>query len=71
MSRLLRVGPYRFFCYAGHYDEPPHIHIEHDADGAKFWLDSIRLQSSRGFSRTEISLIPKLIEANQAQLLAG
>ncbi|MDS3862295.1 DUF4160 domain-containing protein [Thermosynechococcaceae cyanobacterium BACA0444] len=71
MPTLLRVGPYRFFCYVGDYNEPPHIHIEPDADEAKFWLDPIRLQSNRRFSRTEISRIQKLIQENQAQLLAG
>jgi hypothetical protein len=26
MPTLLRVGPYRFFCYAGDGNEPPHVH---------------------------------------------
>jgi len=32
MPTLLRVGAYRFFCYAGNRDELPHIHIERDED---------------------------------------
>ncbi len=71
MPTLLTIGPYRFFCYAGDRDEPPHVHIERDQDEAKFWLDPIQLQSNRGFSRTEINRIQKLAEDNQAQLLAG
>ena len=62
MPTLLTVGPYRFFCYAGDRDEPPHVHIERDKDEAKFWLDPIRIQSNRGFSRTEINRIQKLVE---------
>ncbi|MGV0028129.1 DUF4160 domain-containing protein [Phormidesmis priestleyi] len=71
MPTLLTVGPYRFFCYAGDQDEPPHVHIERDKDEAKFWLDPIRIQSNRGFSRTEINRIQKLVEEHQEQLLAG
>ncbi len=71
MPTLLRVGGYRFFCYAGDRDEPPHIHIERDADQAKFWLSPIRLQKNKGFSRTEINYIQKLIQEHQEQLLAG
>jgi hypothetical protein len=72
MPTLLTVGPYRFFCYAGDRDEPPHVHVERDQDEAKFWLeDPIRIQSNRGFSRTEINRIQKLVEEHQEQLLAG
>ncbi len=71
MPTLLTVGPYRFFCYAGDRHEPPHIHVERDKDEAKFWLAPIRLQSNRGFSRTEINRIQKLVEEHQEQLLVG
>jgi len=71
MPTLLRVGSYRFFCYAGDRDESPHIHIERDEDQAKFWLSPIRLQKNKGFSRTEINHIQKLIQEHQEQLLAG
>ncbi len=71
MPTLLTVGPYRFFCYAGGRDEPPHVHIERDQDEAKFWLAPIRIQSNRGFSRTEINRIQKLVEEHQEQLLVG
>jgi len=71
MPTLLTVGSYRFFCYAGDSDEPPHVHIERDKDEAKFWLEPIRLQSNRGFSRTEINRIQKLVEEHKEQLLVG
>ncbi len=71
MPTLLNIGAYRFFCYAGDRDEPPHVHVERDGDEAKFWLDPIRLQSNRGFSRIEINRIQKLVEKYQDQLLGG
>jgi len=71
MPTLLTVGPYRFFCYAGDRHEPPHVHIERDSDEAKFWLDPIRMQFNKGFSRTELNRVQKLIEKHQEQLLAG
>ena len=51
--------------------EPPHIHVERDREIAKFWLQLVRLQSNRGFNRTEINRIQKLVQENQEQLLAG
>ena len=68
MPTFLTVGPYRFFCYAGDHDEPPHIHIERDQDEAKFWLNPVRLQSNKGFNRKEINRIQKLVEEYQKQL---
>jgi hypothetical protein len=69
MPTILRVGPYRFFFYAGDKDEPPHIHIERDDKLAKFWLDPVRLQSSKGFGRTELAKIRKIIEQNRTKLM--
>jgi hypothetical protein len=71
MPTLLAVGPYRFFCYAGDREEPPHVDVERDKDEAKFWLDPTRLQRNRGFSRSEINRVQKLVEEHQEQLLAG
>jgi len=69
MPTTLRIGPYRFFFYAGDRDEPPHIHIERDNHTAKFWLDPVRIQNSGGFSRNEIRRIQKLVEENREDLL--
>ena len=71
MPTVLRLGPYRFFFYAGDAGEPPHVHVERDRDKAKFWLDPVRLQNSGGFGRTEINRIQKLVEENREDLLRG
>ncbi len=69
MPTVLRIGPYRFFFYAGDRDEPPHIHVERDASAAKFWLDPVRLQRSKGFGGNEINRLQRLIEENRERLL--
>jgi hypothetical protein len=38
MPTVLRIGPYRFFFYAGEKDEPAHIHVEREDKVAKFGL---------------------------------
>jgi hypothetical protein len=68
---ILRIGPYRFFFYAGDKDKPQHVHVERDDKVAKFWLDPIRLQSSGGFNRQELSLIQEIIQKYQIQLMEG
>jgi hypothetical protein len=69
MPTVLRVGPFRFFFYAGDGAEPPHVHVERDDGEAKFWLDPVRLERIRGLNRKEINQIRNLVEYNRQQLL--
>ena len=69
MPTVLRLGPYRFFFYAGDRDEPRHVHIERDDRIAKFWLDPIRLQGSGGLSRVEIARIERLVSDQREVLM--
>jgi hypothetical protein len=69
MPTVLRSGPSRFFFYSGDRDEPPHVHVERDDSEAKFWLDPVRLERSRGFARKEITDVLRIIEENQQSLL--
>jgi hypothetical protein len=69
MPTVLKIGPYRFFFYAGDKNEPKHIHVEHNERIAKFWLDPVRLQRSGGFSRIEISRIVNIINQYHQQLV--
>ena len=54
MPTVLRSGPYRLFFYSADRDEPPHVHVERDAQIAKFWLKPVRLEDSGGFKRVEL-----------------
>ncbi|MBC8265259.1 MAG: DUF4160 domain-containing protein [Anaerolineales bacterium] len=69
MPTILISGPYRFFFYSGDRDEPPHIHVERERNKAKFWLDPVRLQYSRGFSQSEIKRIQRRVEENRERFL--
>lgn len=64
MPTILIEGPYRFFFYAADRDEPPHVHVERDNCVAKFWLEPVRLQNSRGYSRAELIRVRRLVEQN-------
>ncbi len=68
MPTVLLVGPFRFFFYAGDGGEPPHVHVERDDCEAKFWLDPVRLERSRGFRAKEINRIRELVEEHQEQI---
>ena len=69
MPTVLKVGPYRFFFYAGDRDEPPHIHVERNSKIAKFWLDPIRLHRSGRFTRVEIGRIQQLANEHHSRFM--
>jgi len=69
MPTVLRLGPYRFFFYAGDRDEAPHVHVERADCVAKFWLAPIRFQKNRGFKPPELKKIENLVERNQERLM--
>jgi hypothetical protein len=69
MPTVFREGPYRFFFYAGDRDEPIHIHVERENNTAKFWLAPVKFVRSKGFRRTEISSIRKIIEEKQEYIV--
>ena len=41
MPTVVRLGPYRLFFYSADRDEPPHIHVEREGSGAKFWIERL------------------------------
>lgn len=69
MPTGLRLGPYRFFFYAGDGDEPHHVHVERDDCEAKMWFDSIRLERSGGFSAKELRRIEQIVTDHHEQLM--
>jgi len=69
MPTVLRVGPFRFFFYAGDGGEPPHVHVERDDCEAKFWLDPVRLERSYGFKPKELRRLRGMVTEHLAELL--
>ena len=69
MPTVLRIGPYRFFFYAGDREEPPHVHVERDEAEAKYWLDPVRLEGSCGFGRAELRRIETLVGEQETFLV--
>ena len=65
MPTVAKIGSYRFYFYSSDANEPPHIHIKQERFTAKFWLNPIRLQKSKGFSDHDLIKIQKLIEKNK------
>ena len=68
MPTVLRSGPYRLFFYSADRDEPPHVHVERDAQIAKFWLKPVRLEDSGGFKRVELRKAERVVEENVEDL---
>jgi hypothetical protein len=68
MPSVLRIGPYRFFFYSADGDEPRHVHAERDDAEAKFWLDPVRLEWSRGFTRAELRTFQQHVDDHAVQI---
>ena len=60
MPTILRIGGYRFYFHSHEGCEPPHIHVDRDNSSAKFWLKSIQLARSNGYSPEELIKLRKL-----------
>jgi hypothetical protein len=45
------------------------VHVEREEGKAKFWLETVRLEKSRGFGRAELGRIESLVAENAAFLL--
>jgi hypothetical protein len=69
MPTVFRSGPYRFFFYAGDFDEPPHVHVERDDAQSKFWLTPCSLASNNGFHPAELRRVGRLIERHATDVL--
>ena len=69
MPTLVRDGPYRFYFYSHEPNEPPHIHVDRDADSAKFWLTPVALAANYGFRPVELRRIETLVERYATMLL--
>jgi hypothetical protein len=66
---VLQEGPYRFFFYSADRNEPVHIHVERDANRAKFWLAPVRLARSGGFGAAELLRVERLVVEREGLLL--
>ena len=61
MPTVLRVSGFRFFFYSLEGSEPPHIHVEHGDNIAKFWLVPVAVAESRGFRLHELNRVRALV----------
>lgn len=69
MPKVLQVKGYRIFFFSLEGNEPPHVHVEQAERYAKFWLNPVSLNSSRGFRSGELSEIQRILEDNQDLIL--
>ena len=69
MPTVLRIGPYRFFFFAGDRAEPAHVHVERNGKRAKVWLRPVQLSGAGGFPPAEISRIMKLAREHEGAML--
>ena len=62
-------GPYRVFFYSFDCNEPKHVHVRRERMTCKFWLDTVALSASNGFSPRELNAIRRIILDNLDRIL--
>jgi hypothetical protein len=69
MPTIARIGPYRFYFYSHELGEPPHVHVDRDADTAKFWLSPVALERNLGFRPKELRDIQRVVVEHAIEFL--
>lgn len=69
MPTIHREGPFRFFFYSREDDEPPHVHVREGRNKAKFWLETVSLAYSAGFSQHELNRIQRVVRSTRERFL--
>ena len=69
MPTGLRIGPYKFYFYSHEPNEPPHVHVDRDAQSAKIRLEPVSLARNFGFSAHELREVLSLVSEHQQQLI--
>ena len=69
MPTVYREGPYSFAFFSSDRGEPPHVHIIHDIQVAKYWLEPVSMAKNRGFRNHELNDIERLVIEHQQFLL--
>ena len=69
MPKVLELRGFRFFFFSGEGDEPPHIHVEHGVQVAKYWLNPVELAESQGFRNHELNKLRVMVIEHRAIFL--
>lgn len=69
MPTVLRWKGYRFYFYSHEPNEPPHIHVDHSASSAKFWVQPVALARNFGFSPRELRALQDVVSENQTAFM--
>lgn len=69
---LLEKAEFVFYMVMFDCREPRHVHVSRDGDrraAAKFWIDSIELETPGRYTDRDVAKIARLITDNQALLI--
>jgi hypothetical protein len=66
---VLKAGPYRLFFFSSDRGEPAHVHVARERRAAKFWLEPVLLEYSRGFAPAELTRVTALVREREAEIV--
>lgn len=67
MPTLFRRGPYRFYIFSSDGAEPKHV--QRDEARVKFWLATVQLSKSDGFTPRELRHFNSVVRNHREDLI--
>lgn len=64
MPTLLEERGYAFRFWSSDAGEPPHVHVGGNGGAAKFWLEDLRLATSKGYNPRQLRVISEIVESH-------
>lgn len=71
MPTVLIINGLKLRFYSTDESEPPHVHVVSGNGAAKFWLDPVKLHTSKRYNNSELREIEELVTEHQGLLLGS
>jgi hypothetical protein len=71
MPTVFREGPYRVYFFSNEGSEPPHVHVDAGGATAKFLIRPVAYAGGRGFAKSELRRIRRILESHEDEALAA
>ena len=70
MPEVFRISGFVYFFYSNERNEPLHVHVRKAGGYAKFWIEPVGLDFSKGFKTSDLAQAEQII-LNNIEIIKG